>query len=88
MSEANSLFIEGEMAMPVSIETLGIDKLSVRERLELIELIWDSIPTEVTLEEVPVNFLEELAKRRADAGTMPGVGKPHREALARFERNS
>ena len=30
--------------MPLTIESLGIDRLSVRERLELIELIWDSLP--------------------------------------------
>ncbi len=36
--------------MPVSIEALGIDRLSVGERLELIEKIWDSLPEEVAPE--------------------------------------
>jgi hypothetical protein len=39
--------------MPVSIEALGIDRLSVRERLELIEQIWDSLPEHVNPDEVP-----------------------------------
>jgi putative addiction module component (TIGR02574 family) len=70
--------------MPVSIEALGIDRLSVRERLELIEQIWDSLPQHVSPEEVPPWHLAELAKRRAEADAAPGVGKPWREALARF----
>jgi putative addiction module component (TIGR02574 family) len=72
------------MAMPVLIEALGIDRLSVRERLELIEQIWDSLPEQVNPEEVPEWHLAELARRRAEAAASPGVGKPWREALARF----
>ncbi len=29
--------------MPPSLETLGIDRMSVEERLALVEAIWDSI---------------------------------------------
>ena len=70
--------------MPVSIEALGIDQLTVRERLELIEQIWDTLPTEVAPEEVPEWHLAELARRRTEAETSPREGKPWREALARF----
>jgi len=70
--------------MPVSIKTLGIDRLSVRDRLELIEQIWDSLPEHVNPDEVPEWHLAELAKRRAEADASPRVGKPWREALARF----
>jgi len=62
--------------MPVSLEALGIDRLSVRERLDLIELIWDSLPENVNPDEVPAWHLAELAKRRADAEASPGAGKP------------
>ena len=55
------------------------------DKLELIELIWDSLPEHVTPEEVPQWHLAELAKRRAEADASPGVGKPWREALSRFE---
>lgn len=70
--------------MPVSIESLGIEQLSVRDRLELIELIWDSLPEQVNPDEVPRWHLEKLAKRRAEADATPGAGRPWREALARF----
>ena len=46
--------------MSVTLKTLGIDRLSVRDRLELIEQIWDSLPEQVAPEEVPA-----LAPRRA-----------------------
>jgi putative addiction module component (TIGR02574 family) len=71
--------------MPVSIEALGIDRLSVGERLELIEQIWDSLPDQVDPQEVPEWHLVELAKRRARAEAQPGEGKPWREVLDRLE---
>ncbi len=70
--------------MPVSLEALGIEQLSVRDKLELIEQIWNSLPEHVHPDEVPQWHLAELAKRRAEADAAPGAGKPWREALARF----
>jgi putative addiction module component (TIGR02574 family) len=74
--------------MSVSIEALGLDRLSVRERLELIEQLWDSLPEQVNPDEVPPWHLAELAKRRAEADASPREGKPWREALARFGTGS
>ena len=74
--------------MSVSLEALGIHQLSVRERLELIEQIWDSLPEHVNPEEVPEWHLAELAKRRAEADASPREGKPWREGLARFGSGS
>jgi putative addiction module component (TIGR02574 family) len=74
--------------MPVTIAALGIDRLSVRERLELIEQIWDSLPEQVNPDEVPEWHRAELARRRAEADASPRAGKPWREALARFETGS
>ena len=74
--------------MSVSLEALGIDRLSVRDRLELIEQIWDSLPEQVGPNEVPEWHLAELAKRRAEADASPGAGKPWREVLARFGNGS
>ena len=74
--------------MPPTIETLGIHQLSVGERLELIEQIWDSLPEEVAPEDVPEWHLAELSKRRARAETEPGVGRPWREVLDRLEGGS
>lgn len=74
--------------MPVSLEALGINQLSVAERLELIEKIWDSLPEQVTPEEVPEWHRAELARRRAQADAQPGVGKPWREVLGSLKGGS
>ena len=68
--------------MPISLEALGIDRLTVHERLELIEQIWNSLPEQVAPEDVPAWHLAELAKRRAQADAAPGQGTPWREVLA------
>ena len=70
--------------MSATIESLGIDRLTVSERLSLIEEIWDSLPDHVGAGEVPGWHLEELARRRADVDAAPGEGRPWRDALARF----
>jgi putative addiction module component (TIGR02574 family) len=74
------------MKMPATLESLGIDRLSVAERLELIEQIWDSLPDDVAPEEVPEWHLAELERRYADAMSRPGIGKPWREVLSDTER--
>jgi putative addiction module component (TIGR02574 family) len=74
--------------MPLNIEALGIHQLSVGERLELIEQIWSSLPVEVAPQEVPDWHLNELAKRRAQAESQPGQGKPRREVLDPLEDGS
>jgi putative addiction module component (TIGR02574 family) len=72
----------GGNRMAVTIKELGIDRLSVRERLDLIEQIWDSLPEAVAPDEVPEWHKEVLAKRLAEAESSNGVGVPWREALA------
>jgi putative addiction module component (TIGR02574 family) len=67
--------------MPVSIEAFGIHQLSVGDRLELIEQIWNSLPEQVSPQEVPEWHLAELAIRRARADVQPGLGMPWREQL-------
>ncbi len=68
--------------MAITIKDLGIDKLSVQERLDLIEQIWDSLPPLVQPGEVPDWHKEVLAKRLTEAEANPGGGVPWREALA------
>ena len=65
--------------MPVNIEAFGIDQLSIPDRLELIEQIWDSLPEQVDPQDVPEWHLAELAKRRAGGRRFP----KRRQALAR-----
>jgi putative addiction module component (TIGR02574 family) len=67
--------------MRITIESLGIDRLSVAERLDLIEQIWDSLPEDVAPDEVPELHLAELVRRREEADTQPGLGRPWREVL-------
>jgi putative addiction module component (TIGR02574 family) len=67
--------------VPVNIEALGIDRLSVSERLELIDWIWDSLPDQVEPTDVPPWHLAELQRRRTEAEANPGNGKPWREVL-------
>src|SRR5947209_6480537 len=71
--------------MPVNIETLGILQLSVNERLDLIEQIWDSLPEQLAPEEVPAWHLAELSRRHARAQAQPGAGKPWRDVLGPLE---
>ena len=73
--------------MHVSIDALGITRLSVGERLELIEQIWDSLPMHVAPGDVPESHLAELAKRRAAAQNQPGLGNPWREVLDSLDGN-
>jgi putative addiction module component (TIGR02574 family) len=67
--------------MPVDVAALGIDQMSVADRLDLIEQIWDSLPEEMAAADVPAWHFDELARRRADADARPGVGKPWREVV-------
>ena len=71
--------------MSVNYEALGIQHLSVSDRLELIEQIWDGLPEQVSPQDVPNWHLAELAARRARAEAQPGVGKLWRETIDAIE---
>ena len=73
--------------MSVNIEALGIDQLSVGDRLELIEQIWDSLPEEIAPQDVPEWHQAELVRRRAAAESQPGLGRPWRDVLGPLEAN-
>lgn len=70
--------------MPVDLKELGIDQLSVADRLELIEQIWDSLPEKVSPDEIPAWHLPILKERLAEAEANPGQGEPWREFLDRL----
>jgi putative addiction module component (TIGR02574 family) len=65
----------------VDVKSLGIDRLSVKERLELIEQIWDSLPQQVDAADIPAWRLAEIMRRRQEAEQNPGAGKPFDEIL-------
>lgn len=73
--------------MAVTLQQFGLDQLAPQDRLELIELLWDSLPEEVSPEEVPAWHMEVFSQRLAEAEANPNAGKPWREALERFDNS-
>ena len=74
--------------MAVRLDSLGIDRLSVRDCLNLIEQIWGSLPEQVEPQDIPDWHAAELATRRRRAAESPAVGQPWREVLKRLEGGS
>ena len=72
------------------LQSLGIDRLTVDERLALVEEIWDSIADDV--ERVPLTDAQkqEIDRRLAAHQTNPDAAIPweqvEAEALARFRK--
>ena len=74
--------------MSATVKSLGIDQLSVQERLDLIDEIWDSLPGSVESirpDQIPEWHFRELAKRLDDAEVHPAEGRPYAEALDSIE---
>ena len=71
--------------MPVQLAALGLDRLSVAEKLDLIETLWDSLPEQLETTEVSDWHLAVLAQRRAEMNANPGVGRPWREVIDQLE---
>lgn len=68
--------------MSIDLKTLGIDRLSVKERLELIDQIWNTLPPqEVAPENIAPEVMEELKRRWEEAEANPGEGRPYEEVL-------
>jgi putative addiction module component (TIGR02574 family) len=58
--------------MGAVIDVAAIEKLSVEERLKLIELIWDTI--EAQQPAVPQEILDEMERRAAESRANPESG--------------
>lgn len=70
--------------MDMTLQQLGVDRLTVDERLELIGRIWDTLPDGAF---VPPDWhLEELDTRLAAADADPEGGTPWEEVKARQAR--
>jgi putative addiction module component (TIGR02574 family) len=63
-------------------------RLSVTERIELVEAIWDTVAEDAALEQLPVPdwHREELDRRLADLESDPAAGSPWPEVRRRLER--
>ncbi len=70
--------------MSATMKTLGIDRMSVEERLSLVEEIWDSIASEAPYA-LPENQQQDLQRRLAKHAANPNAGSPWEEVQARLE---
>jgi putative addiction module component (TIGR02574 family) len=69
----------------MSAETLSeILKLSVDERIQLVEDIWDSIAADPRDLVIPDEQTEELDRRLDEAAANPGQGRPWSEVRDRL----
>jgi putative addiction module component (TIGR02574 family) len=70
--------------MPRSLTDLDVDELTVPQRLELIALLWDSIPDSVEALPMPRWHEQELERRLAIADASPELGIPWDQVKARL----
>jgi putative addiction module component (TIGR02574 family) len=71
--------------MGLTLEQFGIDRLSPQQRLELIGIIWDSLPEDAPFTP-PDWHLRELERRIAAADADPGAAEPWEAVLPRLSR--
>lgn len=76
--------------MPTTMKSLGIDRLSVDERLALMHEIWDSLAAEPGSPHLSDSQRRELDKRLTEHEANPTDVVPWEqvkaEALARFQK--
>ncbi len=76
--------------MPITMKELGIDRLSVEDRLALAQEIWDSIAADVERAPLTEAQRRELERRLADSLARPDAVTPWEEvkakALARAQK--
>jgi putative addiction module component (TIGR02574 family) len=70
--------------MSATLKSLGIDQMSIEDRLRLLEEIWDSIAAEA--DDIPLTQAqrEELARRVDEYEADPKAGSPWEEVKARL----
>jgi putative addiction module component (TIGR02574 family) len=61
-------------------------KLSVSERIELVEAIWDTVAPDLDTVPLPESHRAELERRLADLDENPDAGSSWEEVRARLER--
>jgi putative addiction module component (TIGR02574 family) len=61
-------------------------RLSVPERIELVEAIWDTVAPHLDTEPLPESHRAELDRRLQDLEDDPDAGSPWEEVRARLER--
>jgi putative addiction module component (TIGR02574 family) len=61
-------------------------RLSIQERIELVEAIWDTIDVESASLPIPEAHKAELDRRLKDLADNPDAGSPWEEVRARLEQ--
>lgn len=74
--------------MPSSLPELDVEQLTVAQRLELIALLWDSIPDSLETLPMPEWHRLELDRRLAAADAAPDAGIPWEQVKARLRGES
>ncbi len=72
--------------MQATAKSLGIDQLSLAERILLVEEIWDSIAAEAEAVEIPQSHKDELDRRLAVYQADPRAGSTWEEVKARLQK--
>ena len=72
--------------MDANVKSLGIDRLSLAERILLVEEIWDSIAAEAEALEFPQSHKEELERRLADRDANPDAGSSWEDVKTRLQK--
>ncbi len=76
--------------MTAVLQQLGIERMSVSERISLVQAILDSVAAEQPRPPISAALMAELSRRAADADANPHDGVPldvaEAAALARFKR--
>lgn len=69
--------------MASRMQELGIDRLSVEDRLALVQEIWDSIAADIERAPLTEAQRQELERRLADSVARPDAVTPWEEIKAR-----
>ena len=72
--------------MDVSAKSLGIDRLSLAERILLVEEIWDSNAAESEALELPQSHKDELDRRLAAHEADPHSGSSWEDLKTRLQK--
>ncbi len=74
--------------MSETLKAMGIDRLSVEQRILLAEEIWDSIPDEAELPPLTEAQQQDLQRRLAAYEANPAAGSTWEEVKARLQGQS
>lgn len=74
--------------MHQTVKALGIDQLSLAERILLVEEIWDSIAAEAEALDVPQSHKDELDRRLAAYHADPHAGSSWHDVKTRLQKSS